>query len=183
MLVLLAVILSDGRAFSGVSGLLAQALGFLLVLAATLWRIWATLFIAGRKDVEVVDSGPYGRCRHPLYLGSFVAAAGLGLTSRSIVITLGLAALLGGAFWLAIRREEAELLARHGEAWRRYRARVPAFLPSFDPVVLPARREVDLPVFRKAFLDAASVLSLWLAIVALDTLRTAGAWRSLFALP
>jgi len=78
--------LSDGRALAGDAALLAQAAGFVLVACGTLWRLWSAVFVAGRKDVEVVMEGPYARCRHPLYLGSLVAGLGLGLTTRSVVL-------------------------------------------------------------------------------------------------
>lgn len=182
-LALAAAALSDGRAWDGTAGLLVQALGFALVAAGTLWRIWTSAFIAGRKDVELVDIGPYGRCRHPLYFGSLLTGVGLGLTTRSALLTLVLAVVPGIAFWRSIRHEEAGLATRHGAAWRSYCERVPAFLPRSGRLTLPASREVDLPVFRKAFVDAAAVLALWLAVLLLDGLHTRQAWPAYFSLP
>jgi protein-S-isoprenylcysteine O-methyltransferase Ste14 len=183
VLVLAAVALSGGRAFGGPGGLLAQAAGFLLVACGTLWRLWASVFIAGRKDVEVVDIGPYARCRHPLYLGSLAAGLGLALSTRSLVLTLALPATLAVFHWLAVRREERFLAERHGAAWEAYRARVPAFWPRSGRSPALPRREVDLAVYRKAFLDAATMLGVWGMIVALDALRMQGAWRDWFVLP
>jgi protein-S-isoprenylcysteine O-methyltransferase Ste14 len=181
--IVLLTALSDGRTFAGTGGLAAQAAGFLLVVAGTLYRMWTTVFIAGRKDVEVVEEGPYARCRHPLYLGSLVAGLGLALSTRSLVVTLLLPSALGALLALAIRREERFLSARHGAAWDRYAARVPAFWPRRGPGKRPQRREVDLAIYRKAFLDAASVLGVWWLIVATDALRTQGLWSAAFGLP
>jgi len=182
-LVVLACALSDGRALGGDAGLLAQAVGFVLVASGTLWRLWSSVFVAGRKDVEVVVDGPYARCRHPLYFGTLLAGLGLGLTTRSVVLTAAVTAALSIAVLRAIGREERWLEARHGQAWRDYRARVPALLPRWQRPATPASRQVNLPVFRKAFLDAGSVLGLWLLLVLIDALRPHGWWPVPFALP
>ena len=183
LLTLAAVALTGGRALEGTPGVLAQALGFLLVIGGTLWRIWTSAFIAGRKEIELLEYGPYARCRHPLYFGSFAVGLGLGLTTRSVVVTAVLLISLGVAFWLAIRSEDRFLADRHGEAWAAFRRRVPAFWPRSGPAPMPDGRVVDLRIFRKAFLDGASVLFLWLLLVVLDTLRMQGAWQTWFRLP
>ena len=183
LVVLLVTALSDGRSLDGTTGLAAQAAGFVLVVSATLHRIWASVFIAGRKDVEVVSDGPYGRCRHPLYLGSLVAGLGLALSTRSLVISLLVPIVLAGMLVHAIRREERFLARRHGAAWSAYAARVPVIWPRGGGGPGPARREVDLTVYRKAFLDAATLLGLWLLLVAADALRNQGLWPALFRLP
>jgi len=177
------VAISGGRAFEGMAGLAAQSLGFVLVTAGTLYRMWSSVFIAGRKDLEIVQDGPYARCRHPLYLGSLVAGLGLALSTRSLVLAIALPAVLAVLMAQAIRREERFLAQQHGAAWADYARRVRALWPGRTGRPGPLRREVDLAVYRKAFLDAATVLGLWLVIVAVDTLRTQGAWAPLFRLP
>src|SRR5262245_36263866 len=57
--------------------------GFICVALACLGRIWCSAFIAGHKDEMLVTTGPYARCRHPLYACSLLAALGLGLATRS----------------------------------------------------------------------------------------------------
>lgn len=182
-LALAAVILTGGRRFEGGAGLVAQAAGFLLVAGAVLWRLWTTLFVAGRKDAELVSDGPYAACRHPLYLGSVVAAAGIGLTSRSLLLALLLPSLVAVLAAIAARREDAGLAAAHGEAWRAYRAATPAFRPAWRRMRLPPAVSVPPAIYRKAFLDAASFLALWLLVLVLDALRAGGAWQPLVMLP
>lgn len=182
-LVVITAALSDGRALAGDAGLLAQAAGFVLVACGTLWRLWSSVFVAGRKDIEVVVHGPYARCRHPLYLGSLVAGLGLGLTTRSLVLATVVTAVMTIAMLRAIAREEKWLAARHGQAWLDYCSRVPTLLPQIRSSVTPASREVNLPVFRKAFLDAGSVLGLWLLLVLVDALRPQGWWPVPLTLP
>lgn len=182
-LALAATATTTGRCLEGGAGLAAQAAGFLLVAAAVLWRLWSTLFIAGRKDAELVREGPYARCRHPLYLGSVIAAAGIGLTTRSLVLSAALPLAIGVFAVLAARREDAALAAAHGAAWRAYRDLTPAFLPAWRRSPLPGTVAVPPAIYRKAFLDAASFLLLWLLVLLVETLRAGGAWTAPWRLP
>lgn len=161
LLVLALVATSDGRSLQGNCALLVQSAGFLLVVAAVLGRLWITLFIAGRKGELLVRDGPHSQCRHPLYLGSIVGA---------IVFT-------------AARREDASLLAAHGDAWREYRDSVPAFWPGWSHTRMPESIAVPPRIYRKAFLDAASFLGLWRLVLVLVGLRAGRAWQPLFPKP
>lgn len=183
LLVLAAAALSEGRAVAGGAGLLAQAAGFLLVAAAVLGRLWTTLFIAGRKDQELVREGPYSICRHPLYLLSVIAALGIGLTTRSVALIATLPVLVGAIAWSTARREERVLRRAHRGDWPAYRDAVPAFLPAWSKHRMPDRVSVPPAIYRKAFFDAASFLALWLAVLLLETLRAGGAWPAWFRLP
>jgi protein-S-isoprenylcysteine O-methyltransferase Ste14 len=183
LLVLAAAALSEGRAVPGDAGLLAQAAGFLLVAAAVLGRLWTTLFIAGRKQDELVREGPYSICRHPLYLCSVIASLGIALTTRSAVLIAALPALVGAIGWSAARREDRVLSQAHRADWPDYRDAVPAFWPVWSRHRMPDRVSVPPGIYRKAFLDAASFLALWLAVLLLETLRAGGAWPALFRLP
>lgn len=183
LLVLAAAALSEGRAIQGDAGLLAQAAGFLLVAAAVLGRLWTTLFIAGRKEEELVREGPYSVCRHPLYLCSVIASLGIALTTRSIALLVALPALTALIAGIAARREDRTLSQAHRDAWPAYRDAVPGFRPAWSQHRMPERVSVPPAIYRKAFLDAASFLALWLAVLLLETLRAGGAWPALFQLP
>lgn len=180
---LLAVALSGGRTFEAAAGLAAQAAGFALVVAGTLWRMWASVFIAGRKDVELVEAGPYARCRHPLYFGSLVAASGLGLSTRSLTLAIAVPLSMAALAALAMRREERLLAGLFGSQWQGYRRRVPALWPRSGRIPATVRRDIDVEVYFKAFLDAATVFGLWLLVVALDGLRAMGTWAAPWTLP
>jgi len=181
--VLALVAMSGGRSLQGAGSLVAQSAGFVLVAIAVLWRLWTTLFIAGRKDEELVRDGPFARCRHPLYLGSIVGSAGIGLTTLSLALTLALPVAIAAIAVLAARREDALLLAAHGNAWREYAQSVPAFRPGGPAQRTPETVTVPVRIYRKAFLDAASFLGLWLLVLLLENLRAGGAWPALFRLP
>lgn len=182
-LALAAAAATDGRWLEGMAGIAAQAAGFALVAGAVLWRLWATLFVAGRKETELVREGPYAACRHPLYLGSVVAALGIGLTTRSLSLALVLPLAIGLFATAAARREDAAFAARHGDAWQTYRAGVPAFIPARGWMRAATAVTVPTAIYRKAFLDAGAFLLLWLLVLLAETLRAAGAWPAVLRLP
>lgn len=183
LLVLALVVASDGRGLRGGPAIFAQSAGFLLVALAVLARLWITLFIAGRKDEQLVREGPFALCRHPLYLASIVGAFGIGLTTLSLAMTVAVPLAVAAILIAAARREDDALLAAHGDSWRQYRAAVPAFWPDWSRGRMPESVMVPLGIYRKAFLDAASFLGLWLLVLLLEGLKAGGAWRALFSLP
>jgi protein-S-isoprenylcysteine O-methyltransferase Ste14 len=183
LLVLALVAASDGRSPQGSSALLVQSAGFLLVVTAVLGRLWITLFIAGRKEEQLVRQGPFSLCRHPLYLGSIVGALGIGLTTLSLTLMIALPLIVGAIVFTAARREDAALLAAHGDAWREYCDSVPAFWPNSLQQRSPEWVTVPPNIYRKAFLDAASFLGLWLLVLLVEGLRAGGAWQPLFLMP
>ena len=183
LLVLALASMSGGRSLQGGIALIAQSAGFLLVVTAVLARLWITLFIAGRKDEQLVREGPFSVCRHPLYLASIIGAIGIGLTSLSLALTIALPLAIGAIVFTAARREDSALLAAHGDAWRDYRDSVPAFWPNSLRQQSPEWVTVPPRIYRKAFLDAASFLGLWLLVLLLEALRAGGAWQALFSLP
>jgi protein-S-isoprenylcysteine O-methyltransferase Ste14 len=115
------------------------AFGALLVGLAAALRTWASAYL--RSDVvhdrdlhtnALVAGGPYRWVRNPLYLGTFLLTIGLGfLMSR-----LGFAILVIGAAIRIMRligREEAQLKAQQGDAFREFFRRVPRLIPALTP--------------------------------------------------
>lgn len=164
-------------------GALMDVVAILLVASGCLGRIWCSTFIAGRKDAELVTTGPYSLCRHPLYSLSVVSGLGLGLATHSASLTLVTLLVLSGLFLAAARREERQLAQWHGAAFREYRQQVPRFLPQTLRYTLPETTTVRLPIFRKAFRDAAVFLLLLALLLASSRLRDAGILPTLWRLP
>lgn len=107
-----------------------ETLGLALILVGIGGRLWATLYIGGRKSAEVVSTGPYSITRNPLYLFSSIAAAGVGAQTGSWIVA-GLFMMMSAvSFHLVALREERFLSATLGEAYLAYRRRVPRFLPN-----------------------------------------------------
>jgi protein-S-isoprenylcysteine O-methyltransferase Ste14 len=80
-----------------------------------------------KTDARLVETGIYGRLRHPLYLGLIVGALGWALFSASqlaLAFTVALAVFLD----LKARREEAWLRERY-PMYAHYARRVKRFVP------------------------------------------------------
>jgi len=60
--------------------------GSLLVAVGVFGRVFCSMFIGGRKNDQLIVSGPYSVVRNPLYVFSFIIFIGIGLQSRSLVL-------------------------------------------------------------------------------------------------
>lgn len=127
---LAALVLVEPRYFRsepGRAALLACSLA--LIGAGVSIRVWAAMFVAGRKSAELVAAGPYAMVRNPLYVGTLLCVAGASVAFGSAVtttaITLGSFAIL---HWI-VRREENRLLIEFSDAYRAYMDRVPRWAP------------------------------------------------------
>jgi protein-S-isoprenylcysteine O-methyltransferase Ste14 len=144
---------------------LSGALGFILVTLACLGRIWTSVFIAGHKDLELVTTGPYALCRHPLYACSILGALGLGLTTRSLLLTGMVVALIAALVVYAASCEEQFLADAFPEQYSAYVVATPnMWWPRSRNPALPQHLDVQPAVFWKAFLDAGSFFLLYLLV-------------------
>ena len=85
------------------------------------------------KNHELTTTGPYAHLRHPLYLGTILAASGFGVLVGGWISVAVLALIWP---WFALhyfprkeRSESARLESLHGQRFARYRAAVPALRP------------------------------------------------------
>lgn len=113
--------------------------GAVLVFLAALLRTWATSYLraevvhdSGLHSEALVADGPYRYVRNPLYLGTLLMTAGLGMMASRLgwlVLVLGM--------WIfqyrLILREEHELVQSQGDSFRGYLAAVPRLVPALSP--------------------------------------------------
>jgi protein-S-isoprenylcysteine O-methyltransferase Ste14 len=95
-------------------------IGGIVAALGELIRIWAAGHL--EKSREVTRSGPYQFTRHPLYLGSALMAVGFVVAARSMFVAMMAAVYFAAAYGAAIRREEAFLTEKFGDAYPDYRA-------------------------------------------------------------
>ncbi len=114
----------------------AQVLAF-LTLPGFLFTWWARLHLGRlwsssvtRKDAHrVVDTGPYGIVRHPIYTGLIAAFLVSAIASGTVAAVIGFVSVVFG-FWVKARLEERFLAAELGaDAYGAYRRRVPMLVP------------------------------------------------------
>jgi protein-S-isoprenylcysteine O-methyltransferase Ste14 len=115
--------------------------GAVLVFLAALLRTWATAYLraevvhdSGLHSEALVADGPYRYVRNPLYLGTLLMTAGLGMMASRLgwlVLVLGMCIFQ----YRLILREEHELVQSQGESFRAYLGAVPRLLPALRPRV------------------------------------------------
>jgi protein-S-isoprenylcysteine O-methyltransferase Ste14 len=118
----------------GILGTYAFAVVVLLGISFTWWarihlgRFWSNA-ITHKEDHKVVDTGPYGVVRHPIYTGLIIAILATGIAVGTWTSLLG-AILISFGQWQKARMEEGFLTAELGpEAYGPYCERVPMIVP------------------------------------------------------
>jgi protein-S-isoprenylcysteine O-methyltransferase Ste14 len=83
----------------------------------------------GQVAASLNVTGMYALTRNPLYLANCIAYVGVLLYSQDLLLTLAFILFLVVYYERIILAEEAFLLDRFGDAYRRWAAEVPVFLP------------------------------------------------------
>jgi protein-S-isoprenylcysteine O-methyltransferase Ste14 len=182
MVVVLAYVLASAPPRLGSAWVLeaAELAGFVLLALAAFGRVWCLLYIAGKKNRVLLDSGPFSLCRNPLYVFSFLGAVGFGLAVENPLVALLLALIFAVYYPYVVAREESDLAVRFGPAFEAYRARTPRWLPSLRRFHEPSSLDVDPVRFRKGLLDATWFLWAFFLWEILEELRAAGMIKPLF---
>jgi len=169
----------------------ASAAGALIHLAALFCvalgvfiRTWAALHVGGRKQRELVMSGPYAYVRNPLYVGTLIAAFGIGLAFGSLAIAALLACLAFFVFDWIVKLEERRLRDEFGAAaFDAYLARTNRWLPDWTTPAAEGRMETDAGVVLRTMAQAMMFFLAFAIAHGLEVLRAAGILKPLFFLP
>jgi protein-S-isoprenylcysteine O-methyltransferase Ste14 len=109
---------------------LTLPVGAVIALVGVLIRAWASGHIVKNRKLAV--TGPYAHTRNPLYFGSFLIGAGFAIAAHWSLLLVVI------AFWILVyaptmEREKANIRERFPDAYDRYSANVPAFVPRVTP--------------------------------------------------
>jgi methanethiol S-methyltransferase len=109
--------------------------GFILISVA-----WKALYDA-QQSRTLATTGAYSYMRHPQYVGFILVMFGF-LLQWPTILTLAMFPVLTGMYIKLAQTEERMALAEFGEAYRRYAADVPGFIPRVDRLfgAMPASR-------------------------------------------
>jgi protein-S-isoprenylcysteine O-methyltransferase Ste14 len=137
--------------------------GIVVALAGESLQLWATAHL--RKNVQVIESGPYAWLRNPMYLGRFFVGLGLALlTLRWFIVA---PYVLG--YWLyaqaRVLGEERYLRGLFGGEYAEYCRRVRRWLPRPPRGKLSAERWSWDSVLRNHELRVAGGVLLILALL------------------
>jgi protein-S-isoprenylcysteine O-methyltransferase Ste14 len=110
-----------------IGALVCDVVGQLLIVAGAVLALvgWRQIY-RGRGDLVV--TGLYRRIRHPQYTGFFLFLIGSSINWPTL-ITLAMLPVLLVVYYRLAKQEEADALARFGDAYRRYQARSGMFWP------------------------------------------------------
>ena len=125
-----------------VTNLVVGWLSVALAIAGFAFAWWARLrlgtlwsgSVTRKDDHKIIDTGPYGLVRHPIYTGLLLALFATVLDHGSIFALVGVL-VLTVAFYVKARLEERFLSAELGPGYGQYKQRVPMLVPFW-----PARR-------------------------------------------
>jgi len=110
--------------------------GFFLLSAA-----WRVLYKAQQTGTLAV-TGPYARVRHPQYIAFIVIMVGF-LLQWPTLLTLAMFPVLVTMYVRLAHREEREVAAEFGDAWRTYAAATPRWVPRLSGGVTGASRHAE----------------------------------------
>jgi protein-S-isoprenylcysteine O-methyltransferase Ste14 len=109
-------------------GLTLAGMSFAWWARIYLGRFWSSA-ITRKEGHRIIDTGPYGLVRHPIYAGLIGAILATGAAIGTVTALLG-ALLIAFGLWQKARMEEGFLTAELGpEVYGPYRRRVPMLVP------------------------------------------------------
>jgi protein-S-isoprenylcysteine O-methyltransferase Ste14 len=110
------------------AGIAAAGFAFTWWARVTLGDLWSGS-VSRKENHVIVERGPYGLVRHPIYTGLIAAAFATAAEIGSAQALVG-AALMSLGFWMKARLEERFLMSELGEgAYDDYRRRTPMLAP------------------------------------------------------
>jgi protein-S-isoprenylcysteine O-methyltransferase Ste14 len=118
-----------------------DAIGTTLVALGLGVRVWAAGVL--EKGGGLCTNGPYRWVRHPLYLGSLIAALGLCVMTNSAWGWAVILPIFLVLYWFQVKLEERRLAEEFGDLHTQYARTVPMMLPA-PPRVAGGGREWQL---------------------------------------
>jgi len=108
----------------------------IIALCGLLIALWARTTLGGnwssnvviKEDHELIQRGPYGYVRHPIYSGLLLMVLALVINNGRLAWFIAFAFLCLGLYFKA-RREEQLLTTHFPESYPKYRAKVKALIP------------------------------------------------------
>ncbi|WP_255581727.1 isoprenylcysteine carboxylmethyltransferase family protein [Cupriavidus sp. AU9028] len=157
--------------------------GAFLILAGVLGRLWSTLYIGGKKNEQLVTTGPYAMTRNPLYFFSLMAMFGASLMFGSALVAG--AVLLGGLviFSFTARREARYLAYRYGMEYAAYACVTPLFWPRLSSLCSPAEITISVKALKRTLREALVFLLLIPLMEVLEYLHFENYLAAFFHIP
>lgn len=113
--------------------LVSMAIGYTVAFFGVILLIagWREVYSA-HKQGRLATGGPYALCRHPQYLGIFLALIGEGVIHWPTVFSLTAVPIIIIAYLFLAKSEERQMIKKFGDQYRKYQARTPMFVPRWN---------------------------------------------------
>jgi protein-S-isoprenylcysteine O-methyltransferase Ste14 len=149
----------------------AEIIGYVLVTLAVLGTTWCAIYMAGHKNMELIQDGPYSICRNPSYIVSFIGLVGVLIGAHNLVVLI-VAPLYWVYYFFVIRSEEKRLLSLFKDEFTGYRSRVHRFLPNLRNYWSRDVIEVNSYLVLRAIIRAGFFMWVLLLLKILEHLKT-----------
>lgn len=107
---------------------LLSVMVILVVSVSQAFRRHETPASPRKETTALIESGPFGRSRNPVYVAVLILQAALGFLLNNAWVLVAVVPAMVAIHYLVVLREEAYLEARFGEAYLRYKSRVRRWL-------------------------------------------------------
>lgn len=151
---------------------IVKLIGYLFVFAGALGRILCTLYIGGRKNRELCQSGIYSMCRNPLYFFSFLGLIGICLAAQNLTLMVAAGLLFLILYRAVIRSEETKLMGLFPQELPIYMQNVPRFWPRRIAIKDTQILQVNTKIFISSLSEVLWFLAGLVGVEAINLLRT-----------
>lgn len=144
---------------------LLTAAGWCSLAVGISWRIWATLYVGGRKptgrhEAKITVDGPYSVVRNPLYVGSLFIGVSTALLLHSVVLFGAVIIAAVHYCWSVVPAEEDYLRRVVGAAtFDAYAACTPRWIPNFRLFHTATTESFETRALRKEAVRASRLLA------------------------
>ena len=147
---------------NGIADMGMELTALTLVAVAATGRIWASAFISGKKDRELVVDGPYAIVRNPLYMFSMLGFIGAGLAFEQLTFAPLFAVIFFATHLPTMYAEERFLREKFGQQFEDYMHRVPRLIPrSWNPNC-PPQATFTSSAFSRAVVDSTLIIGMFM---------------------
>jgi protein-S-isoprenylcysteine O-methyltransferase Ste14 len=168
---------------------LLTAGGWCSLIVGIAWRLWATLYVGGRKptghhEAKLTVDGPYSVVRNPLYVGSLFIGLSTALLLHSAVLLFAVVVAALHYCWSVVPAEEAFLRRVVGaDTFDPYVARTPRWIPNFGLFTTPATASFQTKALRKETARAMRLIAGGILMTLLAAARCEAWWPHWLTLP
>jgi protein-S-isoprenylcysteine O-methyltransferase Ste14 len=154
LLVLSLLVVDNSHDTLGIYYEMATWTGVFLIAMCVLGRSYCSAFIGGIKNDVVMRDGPFSIVRNPLYVFSFLGVLGIGLVSHMATVFAVLVVSFIVYYKFVVAREEAFLLNKFGDQYKKYFNEVPRWFPKWSLWHEPEQITVRPKFLRRTMMDA-----------------------------